>query len=202
MIDEDDPSARTTARACPWWFVPALLGVALGGLLGLGGTLLPAPVATTAQLNSTSVLLSPPPGTASLRPTLSPSPTLSAAPRDVTLALADLPPGFALEEERDDQWDQIGTGAYVGGWLAFYGRTAQAGVTSVTADTTAWLSADGAAKALAEAVQYVTQSHGWGVEIPLDQTIGDESHAIRCIQLRPAARPPTAFTSVWRTSPA
>ncbi len=52
MIEDLDSSEDTVARARPWWFIPALLGVGLGGLLGLGSLLLPQGVPTTTALIS------------------------------------------------------------------------------------------------------------------------------------------------------
>jgi hypothetical protein len=131
----------------------------------------------------------------SATPMLRPSPSLT--PRDAVLALADLPPGFGLSEERDDYWDVFGGAGREAGWLIFYRRSALAGVTLIFAEATKWTTADAAKAEIAEGVRYTTERMGWGVQVPLDQTIGDDSYAVA---FHDAASDETMYTILFRAS--
>lgn len=139
-IIEEDPVSADTAPARPWWFAPAIAAVVLGGLLGLAVTTL----APTTQ--------SPKPITEA-PPAATPSATFATSPRSFVIALADLPSGFALIEERDDQYD-VGGAGYVRGWLVAYQRHAAAGDIVVANDLTTWKNDDDAQKAELEYREY------------------------------------------------
>ena len=138
----------------------------------------PAETSPTPDVQLGRPAATPPPSTS---PTPPPLPTLATAPRDAVLALTDLPPGFGLAEERNDSWDVICSFQcqYVDGWLNFYSRTAAAGIVFVSSEATTWTSADAAKKATAQLLTYTVQKQQWSIEIPLGQTIGDESYGIR-----------------------
>jgi len=70
MIEADNLGEDATARGRPRWFIPALLGVGLGGLLGLAILLPPQGVPTTTALISSQP---PPSASASLA---APSPSV------------------------------------------------------------------------------------------------------------------------------
>lgn len=138
----------------------------------------PAELSPTPNVQLGRPAATPPP---SATPTPPPVPTLATAPRDAVLALTDLPSGFGLAEERNDSWDVICNFhcQYIDGWLSFYSRTAAAGIAFVSSEATTWTSADVAHGAIAQALTYTVQGQQWGIEIPLGQTIGDESYGIQ-----------------------
>ena len=138
----------------------------------------PAEISPTPDVQLGRPAATPAPSTS---PTPPPLPTLATAPRDAVLALTDLPPGFGLAEERNDSWDVICSSycQYIDGWLTFYSRSAVAGIVFVSSEATTWASADAAKKATAEFLTYTVQKQQWGIEIPLGQTIGDESYGIQ-----------------------
>jgi len=74
MIEADNLGEDATARGRPRWFIPALLGVGLGGLLGLAILLLPQGVPTT------TALISPRPTPAAGASLAAPSPSVQIQP--------------------------------------------------------------------------------------------------------------------------
>jgi hypothetical protein len=112
------------------------------------------------------------------RTTETPQPSPTTTARDAVLDVADLPSGFAMTSERDDRWDVFSWDGYVHGWLRFYTRSASAGFGDAMTEFTAWATAADAKAEIANALKYTTEMQGWGKEIPLTATIGDEAHAV------------------------
>lgn len=104
---------------------------------------------------------------------------LPTGTRALVLALTDLPPGFGLAEERNDSWDIFDGYQYVDGWIAFYRRTTTAGIAFVSSQATWYGTAEAAHAEIVEGLTYTVTRQQWAVEIPLGQTIGDESFGLR-----------------------
>jgi hypothetical protein len=137
---------------------------------------LPAALSQSPDVQSPSPAATPLP--AGRRPTPQPSPTVTIIARDAVLDVADLPSGFAMTSEREDSWDVFSWNGYVNGWLRFYTGSVSTGIVDAMSQSTAWATAADAKAEIENALKYTTETHSWGKEIPLRQTIGDESHAV------------------------
>jgi hypothetical protein len=103
---------------------------------------------------------------------------VTTAARDAVLDVADLPSGFAMTSEREDSWDVFSSDGYINGWLRFYARSVSTGIANAASESTAWATAADAKAEIARALKYTTETQSWGREVPLAQTIGDESYAV------------------------
>jgi hypothetical protein len=111
-------------------------------------------------------------------PTPRTSPTVTTSARDAVLDVADLPSGFAMTDERADSNDVFGGHGYLNGWLRFYARSVPTGIANAASQSTAWASAADAEAEIARVLKYTTETQSWAREIPLTQTIADESRAV------------------------